>query len=227
MTIKQLATVSLLLAPLAFAFVGPKHGGTIFPKATLLTPMRAANDEGSPSFNMDNILAKVPELPEFSMGSLDIESIKDNLMDGNLGERGEAYAAAQFGLLLCIAIGGIPIAGDFLMVLLGPCMMLAGAAAILLSLNDLGSNLSPWVVPAKDGELVQDGIYSKLRHPQYAGLLAIFAGLSIVTGSASRLLLTAVLYYVLNQMAEIEESELTKKHPDYKKYTAAVPGKVC
>ena len=224
MWIKLVATVSLLSTPLASALVAPSRWGIVQPKAGLASPLRAANDDGA--FNKDNILAKLPELPDISLGSLDIESIKNNLMDGKLGERGEAYAAAQFLLLACIAFGGIPLVGDFLMVLLGPCLMLAGAAAVLLSVNDLGSNLSPWVVPVTNGDLVQDGIYSKLRHPQYAGFLAAFAGFSIVTGSASRLLLTALLFYVLNQMADVEEAELAKKYPDYKKYAAEVPGKV-
>ena len=75
------------------------------------------------------------DLPDFSgaLDSVDFGSItrnKDqilsNLNEGEFGSRGEAYVAAQFGLLLCIAIGGVPIVGDFLFVLLCPEAGFAG-----------------------------------------------------------------------------------------------------
>ncbi|CAB9530172.1 Isoprenylcysteine carboxyl methyltransferase (ICMT) family [Seminavis robusta] len=224
MMIKFLATLALALAPTGFAFVAPTG------KAPSIKPKSSINDQDpvfpnekkDDKFDMDNILANVPEVSF----SFDIETIKDNLMDGTVGERGEAFAAAQFALLGCIVFGGIPFVGDYMMILLGPCLMLAGVLSIILSISDLGSNnLSPWVVPSKDGQLVQDGIFSKLRHPQYAGFLAAMAGFSIVTGSASRLLLTAFLYYVLSEMVENEEKELSKKFPEYEDYKKKVPGK--
>ena len=49
-----------------------------------------------------------------------LEAIKSNVLDGDLGTRGEQYAAAQFALLLCILGGGIPVIGDALMLHASP-----------------------------------------------------------------------------------------------------------
>lgn len=218
---KLLATLCLLSIPSTSAFVLPK------PQQTNAFLMRAVGgDQKAPSFDPQDLLSKVPDIDiDFDFKSLDLETVKNNVMDGKVGERGEAYAAAQFALLLFIIGGGVPVIGDFLMLLLGPILMLAGCAAFLLSVKDLGSSLSPWVVPSAGGDLVEDGIYSKLRHPQYAGLLGALAGFSIVTGSANRLLLTAVLFYVFNQMAEKEEEELSVKYSNYDGYKMDVPGR--
>ena len=225
MTFKLLLSFALLLAPSASAFVVPKAR----PSASRLASALGDEDPSSskkfqvPNIDMDDMLSKLPDMN--SLSSMDFETLKDNLLDGSVGERGEAYAAAQLVLLLCIVGGGIPLVGDALMVLLGPCLMLAGGATILLAIKDLGSNLSPWAVPPKGGKLIQDGIYAQLRHPQYAGILAALAGFSIITGSANRLLLTAVLFYAFNLMADFEEEELQKKFPSYGSYQENVRGK--
>lgn len=177
----------------------------------------------------------MPEMPDFSgmMDNVDLSSIsknKDqiisNLVDGEFGSRGEIYVAAQFGLILCIALGGIPVVGDFLMLLLGPGLLVAGVAAIILGVTGLGGSLSPWPVPNQGTSLVIDGIYEQMRHPIYAGLLASGAGLSIVTGSATRLFLTALLWYVLDLKTAYEEDEMKAKFPgDYEIYIRQVPSK--
>jgi protein-S-isoprenylcysteine O-methyltransferase Ste14 len=158
--------------------------------------------------------------------SLDLDTIKDNVMGGGqFGERGEAYFAAQAVVMLCVVLGGIPLVGDFLMLLLGPGLLLAGLGVAVISVKDLGSSLSPWPKPASTGELKTDGLYAYVRHPMYAGALAACAGLSIVTGSATRLLLTAVLLYVLDVKSDYEEAQLIEAYPGYKSYQAEVTNK--
>lgn len=225
MTFKLLASLALLAAPSASAFVMPKTHQTAVRLSSAVgddDPFSKMKDKIS-KVDMDDLLSKVPDVSALS--SMDFNTVKDNILEGNVGERGEGYAAAQFLLLGCILIGGVPIVGDFLMVLLGPCLLLAGGAAVLVSIKDLGSSLSPWAVPAKGANLVDDGIYAQLRHPLYAGLLASLAGFSIMTGSANRLLLTALLFYAFNLMADYEEEELMKKFPDYDFYKNKVTGK--
>jgi protein-S-isoprenylcysteine O-methyltransferase Ste14 len=226
MNIKLLATFCLFSAPSASAFVMPKARGT----SAVLRKASIGDEDPSmkrgPGFDPQDLLSKLSSVDmDFDFKALNLETIKNNVMDGNVGERGEAYAAAQFALLLFIVGGGVPLIGNLLMTLLGPVLMLAGCAAFALSVKDLGNSISPWVVPSEGGDLVREGIYSKLRHPQYAGLLAALAGFSIVTGSASRLLLTAVLYLILNQMADMEEEQLADKYPGYYSYKNQVPGK--
>jgi protein-S-isoprenylcysteine O-methyltransferase Ste14 len=162
---------------------------------------------------------------------LDLDSLKNRIVgDGNWGERGEAYFAAQAVVMLCVLLGGVPVVGDAAMLLLGPGLLLAGLAVIALSFRDLGDSLSPWPVPASAEEgntgLKTDGLYAYVRHPMYAGLLAACAGLSIVSGSAVRLLLTAVLLYVLEVKSDYEEGELVKAFgSEYERYRASVTNK--
>lgn len=154
-----------------------------------------------------------------------LDKIMANIMDGDVGSRGEAYTVAQFFLLACIVVGGIPFVGDALMLLLGPGLLLTGAGVTVISLNDLGASLSPWPVPASGSSLQTGGLYGELRHPTYAGLLAMAAGLSILSGSATRLLLTAILFYVLDVKSEYEEKALLETYPEYATYQATVTSK--
>lgn len=158
------------------------------------------------------------------MNQDNINSILGNALNGEFGTRGEAYVAAQVFLVLCILFGGIPILGDVLSLLCGPLLMIAGVGVVALGVVDMGSSLSPWPVPSGD-DLVTDGIYSQMRHPIYAGLLAIMAGFSVVTGSAPRLLLTAALWYLLDLKSDYEEKQLVKEFAEYESYREEVSGK--
>jgi protein-S-isoprenylcysteine O-methyltransferase Ste14 len=186
-------------------------------------------------FDIQGLLEKL-NLSDFDVKSLidvssltgNAEKILANTKEGEFGKRGEIYVAAQFGLLLCILIGGVPFFGDLLKFLLGPELFLIGFAAIFLGLKGLGGGLTPFPVPVESSEegLVSDGIYGQVRHPIYAGLLASSAGFSILTGSATRLLLTALLIYVLDVKSDFEEDGLIQKFPDeYAAYMKEVEGK--
>jgi protein-S-isoprenylcysteine O-methyltransferase Ste14 len=143
------------------------------------------------------------------------------ILDGKLGERGEAWTALSLVLILSVLGGGIPLPflNSALTFLAGPGLMLAGAGLLLASVNDLGSrNLTPFLTPTSRGSLVTDGIYAKIRHPIYSGLIALCGGFSIWTEDSNRLVLTAVLYFLLGIKAEKEEEELLKKFPQYAEY---------
>lgn len=135
---------------------------------------------------------------------------------------------AQFSLYLFIAIGTVPIIGDPLITLIGPAMILAGLYLVYSSVADLGNNLSPWPVPAQSGKssLISEGIYSYIRHPMYAGVLLGMVGLSLLTDSVSRFLLTFALYFVLDAKSDFEESKLLESYgSDYEEYQSKVQGK--
>ena len=158
------------------------------------------------------------------------DTIMDNVFEGNLGERGEQYVIAQFSLLLFIAIGNVPFIGDSIIPLIGPTLVLGGLFVVYKSAADLKNNLSPWPVPTDPnsgrGSLVKDGIYSYVRHPMYTGVLLGMAGLSIVTDSVVRMLLTCALYYVLDIKSEFEEEKLNEIYgSDYVEYKEEVDGK--
>ena len=156
------------------------------------------------------------------------DTVAANLSEGEMGERGEQYVIAQFGLLLFIAVGNVPFVGDAVTTVLGPTLLFTGLCAVYKSAADLRDNLSPWPVPTSSGRgsLVNRGIYSYVRHPMYAGVLSGMVGLSLVTDSTIRLLLTCALYYVLEVKSEYEEMKLVDVYrEEYESYRREVRGK--
>jgi len=81
-------------------------------------------------------------------------------------------------------------------------------------------------VPAKSATLKTGGIFEYVRHPIYAGLLLLCFGLGVVTSSAPRLILTAILWYVLDQKVTVEEKNLAQRYPEYPAYMEKVTGKL-
>lgn len=215
-----LATTALIASCEAFA---PSRFGSIH-KSTVL--FEDKSNFGALTEKASGIVGNLQNI-DLSGITDNADQIRDNVFAGELGERGEVYVVVQVFLGLCILGGGIPVVGNLVTFILGPGLLLAGAAIMALSVNDLGAALSPWPVPVSsvDGELKTDGLFAEMRHPIYAGLLYACMGLSITTGSAIRLLLTAVFLYALDVKSDFEEGELMKKYPEYGAYKEKVTNK--
>lgn len=224
---KLLLTTLLLASAAAFA---PPSASTMVRTRTRINPLLQMSFEQEPNTQLADLQSKVQELVS-NVANTDgllsnLEPIQQNVMNGDLGGRGELYAIAQFAILVCILGGGIPVVGGPLMVLLGPGLLLAGAGVVFVASNELGASLSPWPVPSDNTKLETGGLYSEMRHPMYGGLLAACAGLSIISGSATRLLLTAVLWYGLDVKSDYEEDALLQAFPmEYGAYQSLVTSK--
>lgn len=158
------------------------------------------------------------------------ETMQENIFGGEFGQRGEQYVIAQFSLFLFIAIGNIPFIGDIVNPIIGPALVLVGFIAVYKASADLDGNLSPWPVPTKaatgKGSLIDTGIYSYVRHPMYTGVLFGMCGLSVITDSVIRMLLTVALYFVLDLKSDYEETKLIEVFgEEYENYRAKVKGK--
>mmetsp|Transcript_812 Transcript_812/g.2363 ORF Transcript_812/g.2363 Transcript_812/m.2363 type:complete len:333 (-) Transcript_812:69-1067(-) len=170
-----------------------------------------------------------PEWTEFEPTSMldNWKAIRDNVLQGTKGQRGELYVICQFVLLVGIATGSLPLLLPLLRLVVGPTLFLGGLATCWLVATRLGKALSPWPVPTDNSILFTDGFYGVVRHPIYSGLLATCLGLSLVTESMYRLLLTAVLYYVLDLKSSFEEKSLLDKYGVvYEDYQTTVSGKL-
>lgn len=223
-SIMKLLLVSLSLALTSVTPFAPSRVALYKPTSVLRVSSGDDLDDLPKPFNV-NFADKFSNI-NFDDVLSNVDAIKANTMEGEVGQRGEIYSVAQAVIILCILSGGVPFIGDKLTILVGPGLFLLGAAAMVLGVSDLGTALTPWPVPPKgDTGLKTEGVYALIRHPLYAGVLAAMAGLSIITGSANRLLLTAILFYSLNIKAEYEEEEMTKKYPAYDSYKEAVPGR--
>jgi protein-S-isoprenylcysteine O-methyltransferase Ste14 len=185
------------------------------PKLSNILHVQKENTDG-----IDKILESLPSA----------DTIRDNIMNGKFGERGEQYVIAQFSLFLFIAIGNVPFIGDTITTFLAPLLIISGLFAVYKSAADLRDNLSPWPVPTDPesgrGSLVNTGIYAYVRHPMYTGVLLGMAGLSIITDSVARMVLTCALYYVLDVKSDYEEEKLGEIYgEEYRKYQQDVKGK--
>jgi Putative protein-S-isoprenylcysteine methyltransferase len=154
-----------------------------------------------------------------------MSKVMDNMSSGELGTRGELFVVGQLVLMLSILYGDIPLFGDTFKFLLGPGMFVLGGVVAGLGVKELGSNISPFPKVGDNTDLVTDGIFGEIRHPIYAGLLYACLGISIWSGSATRLLLTAALWYLLTKKSDFEEQTLVEKFPDYEDYLLEVEGK--
>lgn len=143
-------------------------------------------------------------------------------------DRGEPWVAGQFtllGLLLVAPRRGpawprpLARAGR----LLGLPLIGGGLAVFGVAFRDLGPNLTALPKPKDDSQLVRDGLYARVRHPIYAGLLLFAYGVALGTGSTTRLALAAALHALLSAKADREETWLLARYPDYAAYRRDVP----
>ena len=106
---------------------------------------------------------------------------------------------------------------------LGLGIMGLGALVLITSFIRLGKSLTANPVPKEDGQLVTSGLYSRVRHPIYFGLLLLAFGVVLDAGWWPQIVVALMLYLLLNIKAQFEESLLEKKYPDYKQYMLKTP----
>ncbi len=74
------------------------------------------------------------------------------------------------------------------------------------------------------GALVTDGIYSRMRHPQYSGLILVTIGLLIQWPTAITVIMWPVLIFAYYRLSKKEEADMEKEFGDaYAQYRGRVP----
>jgi len=87
-----------------------------------------------------------------------------------------------------------------------------------LGIRDLDRSISPMPRPTETSVLIQDGIYRRLRHPIYAGLILVALGWSLLMASLAALVLALLLAVILDLKARREEVWLRERYPGYAAY---------
>lgn len=141
--------------------------------------------------------------------------------------RGYFYVAIQFlliALLLTAPRQPEPYGplSSFLGVL-GLAAIGLGALILVTSFFRLGRSLTANPVPKADGVLVTSGLYSRVRHPIYFGLLVLALGVVLDAGWWPQIIIALMLYLLLNIKAQFEENLLQNKYPEYKQYMLSTP----
>ena len=99
--------------------------------------------------------------------------------------------------------------------LLGTLIIIIALIIMLVSIKDLGGNLSPFPKPINNSNLVTTGIYRFTRHPMYYSLLFISFGVFITKLSIYYLFLSISLGLIIKFKIALEEQYLNRKFKNY------------
>ena len=102
--------------------------------------------------------------------------------------------------------------------LLGILIIIIAFIIMLVSIKDLGRNLSPFPRPINNSNLVTTGIYRFIRHPMYYSLIIISIGVFIIKLSIYYLFLTISLALIIKFKIALEEKYLMNKFKNYLLY---------
>jgi protein-S-isoprenylcysteine O-methyltransferase Ste14 len=144
-----------------------------------------------------------------------------------LGRRGGGWVVLQSIAILagavCAAVGPRwPHGAAVWLRIAGFALEAAGVGMVGAGWIALGRSFTPFPRPQAGSTLHRTGIYRRVRHPVYGGVLIAGLGLSL---HRSPLVLapTAVLAVVFWLKSIREEVWLTERYPDYPAYRDATP----
>ena len=104
---------------------------------------------------------------------------------------------------------------NFIFSFVGFLLIIISTIVMLISIKELGSNLSPFPRPIVNGKLTTSGIYNFIRHPMYYSLILISFGFFITKLSFYHLCLTISLALIIKFKIILEEKYLNKKFKNY------------
>ncbi len=101
---------------------------------------------------------------------------------------------------------------------LGILIIIIAFIVMLVSVKELGRNISPFPRPINNSNLVTTGIYRFTRHPMYYSLIFISIGVFIIKLSIYYLFLTTGLALIIKFKIALEEKYLMNKFKNYLLY---------
>ncbi len=105
---------------------------------------------------------------------------------------------------------------------LGPLLILSGAWLGAGGLLALGPALSIFPEPRAGGRLTAAGVYTRVRHPMYGGLVLGSLGLALWRGSLIGVGLALALLLFFDRKSRHEERRLEARFPSYADYRRQV-----
>jgi len=129
---------------------------------------------------------------------------------------------AQFVLGAVIVVLGVvgfawPDGVSRALTLAGLLLGISGLVLFVLGISALGSSLTPFPRPAEDATFRESGVYGRVRHPIYGGVLLLALGWSLALSPLA--LAAAVLLWILLELkSRHEESMLLERYPEYGTY---------
>ncbi len=100
---------------------------------------------------------------------------------------------------------------------------MGGAAVLATAGLSLGRGLTASPLPNTHAELRTDGLYRHVRHPIYAGAIAMSWARTVNSGDRRQAVLSAALVFLLYGKSIVEEQALSRRFSDYESYAARTP----
>lgn len=101
-------------------------------------------------------------------------------------------------------------------------LFFGGIALLLVGTLNLGTNLTPTPEPKRTAQLVTNGLYSRVRHPIYGGILLIIWGVTLLALFEGRWLpivtTTFLITLFFTAKSFYEERRLIARYPEYRAY---------
>jgi protein-S-isoprenylcysteine O-methyltransferase Ste14 len=139
-------------------------------------------------------------------------------------QKGRILVFLQFALIIVLATFPDSSKVPRWATITGIFLIGVGVIVMFMGFNGLGKSLTANPVPNQDGKLITTGIYSRVRHPIYTGLLAITLGLVVSSGVWGQILIWLALAMLLTYKMRWEEVLLSAKYKGYADYMTKVPG---
>lgn len=153
-----------------------------------------------------------------------------------LGSRGEGWVIGQFVLFAAIGVLALPglrslppgTAAGWAALAVGLGLLAGGVLLGGMGIRALGPHITALPRPRSDADLVEAGIYRRIRHPIYVGVALAGIGWAIAMTSLPSLVAAALLVAWFDLKARREEAWLLEHYAGYAAYRSRtrrfVPG---
>ncbi len=105
-----------------------------------------------------------------------------------------------------------------LVTVVGLAFAVLGLAVALFSVMNLNRSLTVFPTPKKGAKLIESGLYRKVRHPIYTGIILLVFGFAAGIGSVYKLGIVIFLLILFYFKSAYEEKQLLKQYPTYADY---------
>ncbi len=140
--------------------------------------------------------------------------------------RGGWWVVTQSLLMLATLVLAVlfPGPGQHLLILaLGFALFTIGGYCGIAGILVLGKNRTPYPQPRAGSQLVQRGIYARMRHPLYSSVMLATLGWALIWQSVAAGVAAVTLIPFFHAKARREERWLRERFPAYGEYARRVP----
>ena len=144
--------------------------------------------------------------------------------------KSRVYGIAQstlfvlFALVVWFDTAPRTIGGGPILTVAGDLLCLLGVVLLFVALQTIGKSIQIAPAPRADAELVTRGVYGRLRHPIYTGIVLVVVGFVLrgITPIGALLAFGIVVFLVFK--ARYEETLLSARYPQYAEYRRRTRG---